>query len=75
MNRNTKKEIQKDIDFLTEMEEHADRATNFSGKYSGQTDKGSSDHLMTLIKDWRSELEGLLIDKSKGYNYVFNNHD
>ena len=55
-NRNSKEAIQKDIDFLTEMEENADKATNFTGKYSGQSDLGASSHLMTLIRDWKSEL-------------------
>lgn len=58
-NRNAKDEIKKDIDFLTEMEEVADKATNYSGQFSGQSDMGASDHLMTLIKDWKRELEEL----------------
>ena len=58
-NRNSKEEIQNDIDFLIEMEEQADRATNFTGKYSGQSDTGSSHHLMTLIANWKGELLAL----------------
>lgn len=63
-NRNTKKAIKKDIDFLAEMEEAADKAMNFTGKYSGQSDLSSAHQLMTFIRDWKSELVGLL-DKTK----------
>lgn len=58
-NRNSKQAIKKDIDFLTEMEETADKAMNYTGKYSGQSDLGSAQKLMTLIRDWKDELVSL----------------
>lgn len=58
-NRNLKKEIKNDIDFLAEMEEAADKAINYTGKYAGQSDLGSANHLMTLIRDWKKELEDM----------------
>ena len=57
--------IKKDIDFLEEMLETADKALNFSGKYSGKSDLGSANHLMTLIKDWKEELEEILKSQEK----------
>ena len=58
-NRNLKKEIKNDIDFLSEMEETADKAMNHTGKYAEQSDLGAANHLMTLIRDCRKELEDM----------------
>jgi hypothetical protein len=49
-NRNTKKALEKDIDFLDEMNETLDKIDN------RMNDSASIQHLRTLITEWRGEL-------------------
>ena len=52
MNRNSKKAVKQDVNFLEEMLFNLEQAN---------TDLLSYDHLKTMINDWKSELDEILL--------------